>query len=168
MKAIVTSAAWIALAIAAASPARALSPQELVGTWTMLSNVRQVEGHNGTVNNLGEHPKGVMIITPDHRFLIVETAGGRKAASTTEEFAALQKSELAYSGLVTFSPDPGNPHGLKMVNRVDIAWNEEWSGTDQTRFLTLDGNRLTIRTALIKNPISGEMAVSTLVFERSK
>ena len=55
-----------------------------------------------------------------------------------------------------------------MVNKVDIAWNEEWTGTSQTRFLSLDGNHLTIRTAAIKNPISGEMAISTLVFERSK
>ncbi len=168
MKAIIASVGLIAFAVAAASPARALSPQELVGTWTMLSSVRQVEGHDGTVNNLGDHPKGVMILTPDHRFMIIETAGGRKAASNTEEFAALQRSELAYSGLVTFSPDPANPQGLKMVNKVDIAWNEGWTGTDQTRFLTLDGGRLTIRTALIKNAISGEMAVSTLVFERSK
>jgi hypothetical protein len=67
-----------------------------------------------------------------------------------------------------FSPDPNNSQGLKIINNVDIAWNEEWTGTSQTRFLSLNGNRLTIRTALIKNPISGEMATSTLEFERSK
>jgi Lipocalin-like domain len=55
-----------------------------------------------------------------------------------------------------------------MINKVDIAWNEEWTGTGQTRFLSLDGNRLTIRTPVLKNPISGEMATSTPVFERSK
>jgi hypothetical protein len=42
--------------------------------------------------------------------------------------------------------DPNNSQGLKMINEVDIAWNEEWSGTSQTGFLSLDGNRLTIRT----------------------
>jgi hypothetical protein len=51
---------------------------------------------------------------------------------------------------------------------VDISWNEEWTGTNQTRFLSLDGNRLTIRTPLYKNPVTGEMAISTLVFELSK
>jgi hypothetical protein len=120
------------------------------------------------INNLGEHPNGVMIITPNHRFIIIETMDGRKAASTTEEYAALQKSEIAYSGLAAFSPDPNNPNGLKMVNKVDISWNEEWTGTNQTRFLSLDGNRLTIRTPLYKNPVTGEMAISTLVFELSK
>ncbi len=154
--------------ISGLSPAWALEPQDVVGTWKLLSNVRQVAGSDKVVNNLGAHPNGLMILTPDHRFTYIATAEGRKPAKTTEEFAALQKSELAYSGLATFSPDPDNPKGLKMVNKVDMAWNEEWTGTSQTRFLSLDGNRLTIHTALMKNPISGEMAVSTLVFERSK
>jgi hypothetical protein len=131
----------------------------------VLSSVRRSEGGDKIINNLGEHPNGVMIITPDHRFIIIETMDGRKAASTTEEYAALQKSEIAYSGLATFSPDPYNPNGL---NKVDISWNEEWTGTNQTRFLSLDGNRLTIRTPLYKNPVTGEMAISTLVFELSK
>jgi hypothetical protein len=167
MKFVVTTIG-IALMVGGASPLWALEPQDLVGTWKLLSNVRQVVDSDKLVDNLGAHPNGVMIITPEHRFVYIATAEGRKPAKTTEEFAALQKSELAYSGLVTFSPDPDNSKSLKMVNKVDIAWNEEWTGTSQTRFLSLDGNRLTIRTALIKNPISGEMAISTLVFERSK
>jgi hypothetical protein len=125
-------------------------------------------GSDKVVDNLGARPNGVMIITPEHRFIYISTAEGRKPAKTTEEFAALQKSQLAYSGLITLTPNPDNPKGLKMINNVDIAWNEEWTGTGQTRFLSLEGNRLTIRTSQIKNPISGEMAISTLVFERSK
>jgi Lipocalin-like domain len=127
-----------------------------------------VVGSDKTVNNLGAHPNGFMIITPDHRFMIIETGDGRQPAKTTEEFAALQKSELAFSGLATFSPDPDNPQGLRMVSVVDISWNEEWSGTSQTRLLSLEGNRLTIRTLPSKNPYTGEMGTSTLVFERSK
>ena len=168
MKRITTSIGLIALVICTASPAWPLSPEDVVGTWKLLSNVRQAEGSDKVINNLGDHPNAVLIITADHRFTFMETAERRKAASTTEEFAALQKSEVAYSGLVTFSPDPNNSQGLKMINKVDIAWNEEWRGTSQMRFLSLNGNRLTIRTPLIKNPITGEMAISTLVFERSK
>jgi hypothetical protein len=168
MKRIVTVFGVIGLTIFAVRPVYALSPEEIVGTWKLLSTVRQVEGSDKLVNNLGEKPKGVLVVTSEYRFIIIETGGGRKPASTTEEYAALQKSELAYSGLITFSPDPNNAQGLKMTNKVDIAWNEEWTDTSQTRFLSLDGNRLTIRTALLKNPISGEMAVSTLLFERSK
>jgi hypothetical protein len=55
-----------------------------------------------------------------------------------------------------------------MTNHVDIAWNEEWLNTDQVRTLMLEGRRLTIKTPPIKNPVSGYLAVSTLVFERTK
>ena len=154
--------------VALAQPAWALSPQELVGTWKMLSTVRQSPGSDKAVDNLGAHPLGVMIMTPDFRFMIIETADGRQAAASTDGYASLQRSELAYSGLASFSPDPGNPNGLRMVNKVDIAWNEEWKDTDQVRLLSLDGNRLTIHTELIKSPLTGERTVSTLVFERSK
>jgi len=41
--------------------------------------------------------------------------------------------------LAPVSIDPNNSQGLKMINEVDIAWNEEWTGTSQTRFLSLDG-----------------------------
>ena len=160
--------AVITLIIAMTGSAWALSPEDIVGTWKLLSTVRQVIGSDKVDNNLGAHPNGVMIVTPDHRFIIIETGDGRKPARTTEEFAALQKSELAFSGAATFSPDPDNPRGLKMVSVVDIAWNEEWTGTSQTRFLSLDGDRLTIRTSPSKNPYTGEMGISTLVFERSK
>jgi hypothetical protein len=47
--------------------------------------------------------------------------------------------------MVTFSPDPNNPQGLRMINQADIAWNEEWPNTSQTRFLSLVGTQLTIR-----------------------
>lgn len=100
----------LTLWICAGGSAWALSADDVVGTWKVLSSVRQSEGGDKIINNLGEHPNGVMIITPDHRFIIIETMDGRKAASTTEEYAALQKSEIAYSGLATFSPDPYNPN----------------------------------------------------------
>jgi hypothetical protein len=74
--------------------------------------VRQVAGSDRVVDNLGAHPNGVMIITPEYRFIVIFTAAeGRKPAATTEEFAALKRSQIAYSGLVTLSPDPGISEG---------------------------------------------------------
>ena len=100
--------------------------------------------------------------------MVIETGSDRKPAKTTEEFAALQRSELAYAGLVTFATDPENPRGLVMSDAVDIAWNEEWVGTTQKRRLSIDGNHLVIINGPSKNPYTGEMGVSTLVFERTK
>jgi Lipocalin-like domain len=64
MQRIITSFGLIALTMCAASPAWALSPEDIVGTWKMLSTARQLEGSDKVINNLGEHPKGIMIITP--------------------------------------------------------------------------------------------------------
>ena len=130
MKPIVPAFSLIALLLGAASQAWALSQEDLVGTWKLLSTVRQIVGSDKVINNLGARPNGVMIITPDHRFIIIETGDGRQPAKTTEEFAALQKSELAFSGLATFTPDPDNPQVLRMVSKVDVSWNEEWTGPD--------------------------------------
>ncbi len=116
----------VALMIGAGGASWALEPQDIVGTWKLLSSVRQVSGSDKVVDNLGAHPNGVLIITPEHRFIVIFTAAeGRKPATTIEEFAALQKSQIAYSGLVTLSPDADNAKGLKLLNKVDIAWNEE-------------------------------------------
>jgi hypothetical protein len=134
----------------------------------LLTSVRQEVASGRTVDNLGAHPNGILVIIPGGRFIIIETGEGRRPAQTTEEFASLQKSEIAYAGIASFSADPQNPQALKMTNHVDIAWNEEWLNTDQVRTLMLEGRRLTIKTPPIKNPVSGDLAVSTLVFERTK
>jgi len=54
----------------------------------------------------------------------------------------------AYSGRYTVEGD-------KVVHRVDVSWNEAWTGTDQVRFVKVEGDRLTITTAPGKNPITG-------------
>lgn len=150
------------------SGAYALSSEDIIGTWKLISNVRQAAGSEKIENNLGENPTGVMILTREHRFIALFTASDSKPASTTEERAALQNSHIAYTGLATFEPNPSDASGLKMTNKVDIAWNVEWVGTTQVRFLSLEGSRLTIKTPLIKNPYTGQDTVSTLVFERAR
>lgn len=150
------------------SAASALSPDDIVGTWKLVSNIRQAVASGKIENNLGEDPSGVLILTPDHRFIVLFAAADRKAASTTEERAVLQNTHIAYTGLATFEPDPSDGSRIKMTNKVDIAWNVEWAGTTQVRFLSLEGGRLTIKTPPIKNPFTGEQAVSTLVFQRSR
>jgi hypothetical protein len=58
--------------------------------------------------------------------------------------------------------------GEKVVRHVDVSWNESWTGTDQVRFVKLDGDTLTIKTAPSKHAITGFDAVSVLVWERER
>lgn len=158
----------VAAFTAFSSAACALSADDIVGTWKLVSNVRQAVGSDKIENNLGESPSGVLILTPEHRFIVLFTSAGRKPAATAEERAVLQNTHIAYTGLASFEPDPADASRIKMTNQVDIAWNVEWAGTTQVRFLSLEGNRLTIRTPAIKNPFTGEPTVSTLVFQKSR
>jgi hypothetical protein len=60
--------AWLAVLAGNSTPARALSPPDIVGS-------------NTIVDNLGPHPSGISIVTPDLRFVIVETGDGRQGRS---------------------------------------------------------------------------------------
>jgi hypothetical protein len=50
---------------------------------------------------------------------------------------------------------------------VQRRWVNLSGGWYQTRLLSIDGNCLTIRTEPSKNPYTGEIGISPLVFERS-
>ena len=68
---------------------------------------------------------------------------------------------LAYSG--AYSVD-----GNKVTHKIEVSWNQAWSGANQQRFVEVKDNQLTIKTPPIVGPISGKESVSTLVWERIK
>jgi hypothetical protein len=45
--------------------------------------------------------------------------------------------------------------GDKVTHKIDVSWNEAWTGTDQIRFGKVEGNRLTITTAVNIDPRDG-------------
>ena len=88
----------------------------------------------------GEHPNGWLILTPAGRWIVVQTAEGRKAPQTDEDRSAAFRSMLAYCGKYRVD-------GQKIVVDVDIAWDESWCGTEQIRFFNIENNRLHIEAA---------------------
>jgi hypothetical protein len=72
--------------------------------------------------------------------IAIITAEERKVAVTEGECAAALRSMLAYSGMYRVEGD-------KWITKVDVAWNEAWTGTDQIRFFALDGDDLVITSA---------------------
>ena len=47
---------------------------------------------------------------------------------------------ISYSGIYRLEAD-------KFTTKVDISWNEAWTGTEQVRFYKLEGDRLDIISA---------------------
>jgi hypothetical protein len=72
--------------------------------------------------------------------IAVITADERKVPQTESDRAAALQSMLAYSGMYRVDGD-------KWITKIDLAWNEAWTGTDQVRFFKLEGDELVITSA---------------------
>jgi hypothetical protein len=135
----------------------------LLGTWKLKSYVREVAATGERYNERGERPNGYLSYSPDGRMYAIITWDNRPSPNdvvpTDEERVRLYRTMISYAGTYTVDAE-------KVVHHVDISWNQNWTGTDQVRFYKLEGNTLTITSALAKNFTDGREGRSILVWER--
>jgi Lipocalin-like domain len=158
--------AVIAFALSLPISARAQGKNKVVGTWKLVSVVSKTE--QGQVNKTvyGEHPKGFITYGADGRMMVVITEDGRKPLSVNDRVAAPMEERAqafstmtAYAGTYTFSGD-------KVVHHVEIASIPNWVGSDQSRTVKLQGDRLIITTPPLSR--GGTMQTLELTWERLK
>ena len=132
----------------------------LIGTWKLKSYVREVAATGERYNERGEHPNGYLSYAADGRMYAIITWENRVAphgvVPTDEERIKLFSTMISYAGTYTFDAE-------KVIHHVDISWHQNWTGTDQVRFYKLDGNTLTITSALSRNFTDGREGRSILV-----
>ena len=109
----------------------------LIGTWKLLSCVLEDVETKEQKSVWGENPNGYIVMTSEGRWMVIQTAEGRRAPMTDGDRIAAFKSLLAYSGKY-------RTEGNKIVINVDIAADEGWNGTEQVRFYKIDGDELHI------------------------
>jgi hypothetical protein len=109
----------------------------LAGTWTLESCVMEDGQTKDRTLAWGEHPNGRLILTPDGRWIVIQTAEGRRPPQSDAERADAFRSMLAYAGRY-------RTEGNTIVVTVEVAWDESWIGTEQVRHFRLDGERLHI------------------------
>jgi len=141
--------------------------EQLLGTWKLLSNTL-VDLDGNTRHPLGDKPRGYLTLTPEGRFVAILAAGTRKAGPTEAELAALQRSFVGYTGRFTLEPTADDPSGWTLRNRVEVAWNEAWVGTEQIRYLSLDGDTLTITARPEVSAFGDKIRQATIVWQRSE
>ena len=124
----------------AAHGAYAQDREKLFGIWKLVSFETEFQATGERKPTFGKNPNGFIIFTPEGRMMVVLTAEGRKAPETDEDRAALLRTMFAYTGIYRLEGD-------KFVTKVDVSWNEAWTGTEQTRFYKMGGNRLDIISA---------------------
>jgi Lipocalin-like domain len=160
-----TRVAAVVLALLLILPASAARSADnpLVGTWKLKSYVREVAATDERYNERGEHPNGYLAYSADGRMYAIITWENRimpqDVVPTNDERIKLFGTMISYAGTYTFDAE-------KVVHQVDISWNQNWTGTEQVRFYKLDGDTLTITSALAKNFTDGREGRSTLVWDR--
>lgn len=136
--------------------------QKLIGVWKLETLVVESVETKERRHVYGEQPTGYIIMTPE-RLMTVIAGQGRKPAKTDEERAALLRTMFAYTGSYKVEGD-------RLVTKVDVSWNEAWVGTDQTRIVRLEGDKLILQTlpAPGANQQMPGMVVGTVTWIRSK
>jgi hypothetical protein len=119
--------------------------QQLLGVWKLESFDTEFKTTGQRKNIFGEKPNGYLIFTPEKRMMALLTAEGRKKPNTDEDRIAAFWSMSAYSGIYRVEGD-------KWTTKVDVAWTETWTGSDQIRFFKLEGDTLTVTTTWLPHP----------------
>ena len=109
------------------------------GVWQLLTYLVEVKESGETFPPMGEKPTGYVIFTLEGRLSFTLSAEGRQPATTDQERAALLNSVIAYTGSYRLEGD-------RWITQVDVAWNPEWVGTEQTRYFRVEADHLTVTT----------------------
>jgi len=112
----------------------------------------------------GKSPQGLFTFGRDGRALVLITIEKRPKISDLarmkdQERVDLFKKMLAYGGTYTFD-------GKELKIRVDISWNENWSGTELVRFARFDGKKLELSTPLYPSTVDGTPTTTVLIWEK--
>ena len=135
----------------------------LHGVWKLVAYEVEVQATGRKEPLMGRNPMGYAIFTPEGRAMFVITGEGRKVAKTLEERADLLSTLVAYTGTYRIEGD-------KWTTKVEVAWNPEWVGTEQTRSFKMSGDRLNVLTPwrIMPNWPDKGPTRSVLTFERAK
>ncbi len=139
--------------------------EQLVGTWKFLSAISEEIPSGAKRDFYGQDAKGFITYGADGRMMVLVVSGRRPrpaaAVATDAEAEALHRTMVSYAGRYTIAGD-------RITHHVDVAWNETWAGTQQTRIFKLDGDRIVLSTLPTPDPFTGTMSVRTIVWEKLK
>jgi hypothetical protein len=136
----------------------------LLGIWRMLSWKRVLVPSAEEWDALGPKPFGYISYAPDGRLMVFVLKSGRPKPHSnppsSEEKIALFDSFFAYVGAYEVRGD-------RVIHTIDGSWNEVWTGTKQTRFLSFEGERLIYTTPETVDPMDGRSCTYRVEFERA-
>jgi hypothetical protein len=137
----------------------------LLGTWKMISAVREEKPSGVKTDLFGANPVGFLNYSADGRMLTLIVRGDRKRPAgypiSQEQAAGLFRGLMSYAGTWEIRGD-------EVFHYVDASANELWTGSEQQRFYKLEGDRLSLSTPVNADPIDGKISVRSMMWEKVK
>lgn len=141
--------------------------QQLLGTWKLVSYVREDVRTGARSDVWGPHPSGYITFGPDGRMMVILVGSDRKAPAgslaTPDEAEGLIESMLAYAGTYTI-----DEKAKTLTYDIDVSWTQARTGRAVVRSYQLDGDRITLKTQAEADPATGEKTIRTVVFDKVK
>ena len=144
---------------------QATTKDQIIGTWKVLSLKGLTAGL--VKYPLGEQPGGYVTVTATRMWLLFvdsKRPAPASAALTDAEAIAAMKTSVAWTGQYTIREE--SEDGLKATARVDTASSPALPGTDRVYFMKVQGNKLTMKSPGVIEPMTG--VTSALVIELVK
>ena len=154
------------LLFVASASALAMPPENLYGTWRLVSYTRTLVATGERTEIYGPNPMGYLSYSPDGRMFAMLGDPSRPKPSdlakvTDEERLKLYRTFTAYAGTFTLK-------GSTVTHHVDISLNQTWTGSDQVRHIAIEGDTLVIRLGPQPSPVDGRVNVSELKWMKVK
>jgi len=139
---------------------------ELAGTYRLISSTRKILDTGELVDTWGKNPNGFIIYGKDGRMLVLIVRSDRPKPESVDKITDQQRADLhrsmtAYGGTYKFD-------GKRVEHKIDISWNEVFTGMTLVREITRDGDRLIYASPPARFSGDGRMSVNTLVWEKVK
>jgi hypothetical protein len=137
----------------------------LLGTWKLLSAVREEKPSGVKTDLFGSNPTGFLNYCSDGRMLTLIVRGDRKRPEgypiSVEDAAGLFRGLMSYAGTWELRGD-------EVFHYVDASANELWTGSEQKRFYKIEGDRLSLSTPVNADPIDGKISVRSMMWQKVK
>src|SRR5271155_2070657 len=121
---------------------------------------RCAEGLSKVSYPLGDQVAGYVSITRDRIWLLFvdSTRKPPVAPSLTDaEAVAMMKSHVAWTG--KYSTEDQTPEGIKLTSHVDTASSQAIAGTERVYFMSVEGNRLTMKSPGVIVSMTGKTSI---------
>jgi polyisoprenoid-binding protein YceI len=145
------------------TPAASQTAKDLVGSWTLVSAITELDGNKS--DTFGANARGMLVFDANGRYSIVfvganlpKFVSGNRAKGTADENRAVLAASLAHFG--TYVVDEADK---SFTFQIDRATFPNWEGSNLKRGFVINGDELRFT-----DPHASAGGVGTVTFKRAK